>query len=98
MTSFFLQTWLQQVDSKLRPQIRVGASAIFWSIWLTRNDVIFDKKNILLLFTGYFQGDSLDAILVHTSKEGRPTKFEKGMPSDGDCSNRNFCQEWMIAF
>jgi hypothetical protein len=43
ITSFF-QTWLQQVDSKLGHQIRVGASIIFCSIWLTKNDVIFDKK------------------------------------------------------
>ena len=45
MTSFFFQTWLQHLHSKLQPQIRVGASTIFWSIWLTWNDVIFDKKN-----------------------------------------------------
>jgi hypothetical protein len=73
----------------LQPQIRVEASAIFWSTWLTRNDVVFDKK-YLLLFTGYFQGDILDAVLVHTSKGGGPTKFEKAMQSDGNCSNEGF--------
>jgi hypothetical protein len=57
---------------------------------LTRNDVIFDKKNILLLFIGYFQDDSLDGVLVHTLKEAQPTKFEKDMQSDGDRSNENF--------
>lgn len=34
-----------KVDPKLQSQILVGASAIFWYMWLTRNDIVFDKKN-----------------------------------------------------
>ena len=46
-TELFFQTWLQQVEPKLQSQILVGASAIFWSTWLTRNDIVFDKKILL---------------------------------------------------
>jgi hypothetical protein len=53
-------------------------------------------KKYLLLFTGYFQRDILDAVLVNTSKGGRPTKFEKDMQSDKDCSNEDFCHEWRL--
>jgi len=35
---------------------------------LTRNDVIFGKKNITILFTRYFQGNLLDAVLFLTSQ------------------------------
>ena len=81
---------LQHVDSKLHPQIRVRASAIFWSIWLTRNDVIFDK-NTSLSFIGYFQDNLLDAVLVNASKGNQPIKFDEGIQNDGDYSNGDFC-------
>jgi hypothetical protein len=35
--------WLEGIDRKLKSQILVGASAIYWTIWLTRNDIVFDK-------------------------------------------------------
>jgi len=35
--------WLDGINKKLKSQILVGASAICWAIWLTRNDIVFDK-------------------------------------------------------
>jgi hypothetical protein len=35
--------WLEGIDRKLKSQILVSASAICWAIWLTRNDIVFDK-------------------------------------------------------
>ena len=35
--------WLDGVNRKLKSQILVGASPICWAIWLTRNDIVFDK-------------------------------------------------------
>jgi hypothetical protein len=35
--------WLDGINMKLKSKILVGASAIYWAIWLTRNDIIFDK-------------------------------------------------------
>ena len=35
--------WLDGINRKLKSQILVGASAICWAIWLTRNDIVFDK-------------------------------------------------------
>ena len=31
------------VNRKLKSQLLVGASSICWAIWLTRNDIVFDK-------------------------------------------------------
>ena len=35
--------WLEGLNRKRKSQILVGASAICWALWLTRNDVVFDK-------------------------------------------------------
>jgi hypothetical protein len=39
-------TWTNQFGGKLKRQILVGASAFCWAIWLSRNDVVFDKSLI----------------------------------------------------
>jgi hypothetical protein len=35
--------WLDGIDRKLKSKILVGASALCWAIWLTQNDIIFNK-------------------------------------------------------
>jgi hypothetical protein len=35
--------WMEGLNRKLKSQILVGASAICWALWLTRNDVALDK-------------------------------------------------------
>ena len=34
------------IDKKLRTVIRVGAIAIIWSLWLSRNDKVFNDKDV----------------------------------------------------
>ena len=41
--------WLHGVDSKERTIIRVGALAVIWSLWLCRNDKVFNDKDTSLL-------------------------------------------------
>jgi hypothetical protein len=36
-------SWLEGLNKKMKSQILVGASAICWALWLTRNEVVFDK-------------------------------------------------------
>ena len=36
--------WLRGVGTKLKRQLLVGTSALCWAIWLSRNDVVFDKS------------------------------------------------------
>jgi hypothetical protein len=35
--------WLQGFNRKLKAKFLVGASAMYWVIWLTRNEVVFDR-------------------------------------------------------
>ena len=36
-------SWLEGINRKMKSQILVGANAICWVIWLTWNDIMFDK-------------------------------------------------------
>jgi hypothetical protein len=36
--------WLHGIDNRFRTHIRVGALAIIWSLWLYRNDKVFNDK------------------------------------------------------
>ena len=38
--------WLHEIDKKFRTVIRVGAIAVIWSLWLSRNDNVFNDKYI----------------------------------------------------
>ena len=38
--------WLAGIPTNLKAQLLVGASALCWSIWFCRNDIVFYKKNI----------------------------------------------------
>ena len=52
----------------MRSIVCMRVSAILWSIWFCKNDVTFEKKNILLL-AGYFHGNLLDLFLKILQKE-----------------------------
>ena len=41
--------WLRGIDNKYRIHIRVGAIATLWSLWLCRNDMVFNGKMPSLL-------------------------------------------------
>jgi hypothetical protein len=38
--------WVNQVGGKLNRQLLAGGSTFFWAIWLSRNNVMFDKSPI----------------------------------------------------
>ena len=41
--------WLHGIDKKYKTVIRVGAIAVIWSLWLCRNDKVFNDKNASLM-------------------------------------------------
>ena len=42
--AIFFGNWLCGIDHKFRILIRVGALDIIWSLWLCRNDMVFNDK------------------------------------------------------
>jgi hypothetical protein len=41
--------WLNGVDCRFKTLIRVGAIAVIWSLWLCRNDKVFNNNNSTLM-------------------------------------------------
>jgi hypothetical protein len=39
--------WVQRMNDKDRKLLLVGVGAMVWSIWFSRNDIIFNKTSIL---------------------------------------------------
>ena len=49
------RNWLSGIRKKEKSLIFVGAAALMWAIWCTRNDLIFEKKiftSFILVFSG----------------------------------------------
>jgi hypothetical protein len=41
--------WLNGIDNSFKKHIRMGAIAFIWSVWLCRNDKVFNDKNSSIL-------------------------------------------------
>ena len=41
--------WLHGIDHRFRTFLRVGALAVIWSLWLCRNDKVFNDKSTSLM-------------------------------------------------
>jgi hypothetical protein len=41
--------WLNGINNRFKKYIRVGAIAFIWSLWLCRNDKVFNDKNSSIL-------------------------------------------------
>jgi hypothetical protein len=41
--------WLNGIDNRFKKHIRVGAISFIWSLWLCRNDEVFNNKNSSIL-------------------------------------------------
>ena len=48
--------WLNTVDAKERSKIFVGAIAICWPLWLTRNDIVFEESSCKTYMQILFRG------------------------------------------
>jgi hypothetical protein len=48
--------WTNQVGGKIKQQLLVCASAFCWVIWLSRNDIVFDKAPIKSFLQVLYRG------------------------------------------
>jgi len=48
--------WMNIMGGKLRQQLLAGASAFCWAIWLSRNDVVFNKSPIKYFLQVLYRG------------------------------------------
>jgi hypothetical protein len=38
-------SWLKSFHSSVRKKMLIGVAAVCWSLWFTRNDVVFQRTN-----------------------------------------------------
>ena len=55
--------WSKQGGHKHNTLLLTGATTICWSIWLTRNDAVFNNCRPKTFFAGAFHGDILAPIV-----------------------------------
>jgi hypothetical protein len=83
--------WTLNMNSRTRKLVPVGIGTMLWSMWLSRNDIAFDKKTYLILYAGNIQGYILDQDMVIVIEGGRAQKYTRCMPSIGNSDNENLC-------
>ena len=54
--------WLFGIDKRFKTIIRVGALAVIWSLWLCRNDKVFNDKKYSLMQVIYRSWSPLQRI------------------------------------
>jgi len=59
--------WSKLGDNLHNSLLLTAASALFWTIWLTRNEVVFDKSRPKNLFTGTLPWNTLAAPMGKTA-------------------------------
>jgi hypothetical protein len=72
--------WVHGIDYKYMTHLRVGAMALLWSLWLCRNDKVFNNKSSSLLQVIYGNSSTLVAA---TSRGGPQSLFGSMQASEG---------------
>jgi hypothetical protein len=62
--------WLRGVNKDVKLLLLLGGAATCWSIWLSRNDIVFEKKKICLSCAGYLFGYPLATYLGYYAEAG----------------------------
>jgi hypothetical protein len=47
-------SWLRRISVDIKPFVPLGATTFCWSMWLCRNDMVFEKRKLLLLLYRLF--------------------------------------------
>jgi hypothetical protein len=64
------RNWLHGIDLRFRTLIRVGVLVVIWSLWLCRNEKVFNDKNCSLLQVLY-RCTSIPFMVTYTA-DGEP--------------------------
>ena len=80
--------WLDGITNRFKTLIRVGAYALIWSLWLCRNDLVFNDKN----------ASPLQVIFRCTHPaSGVPTAVQGGVYAIGAGGYEGFFPTWVAA-
>jgi hypothetical protein len=63
-------SWLAGLYNNLKARVLLGVSATCWSLWLYRNNVVFNKISHIFTFAGYTFSYSLASYMAILQKSG----------------------------
>ena len=87
--------WLHGIDKKLRTVIRVGAIAVIWLLWLSRNDKVFNDKDVSHMQVLYLTWYS--PYVVHLTACGTSRPLYGGMCTARRGGKGHFYTTWVAA-
>jgi hypothetical protein len=77
-------SWIRDFPFKQRNRVLLGVAAVCWAIWLSRNDMVFQRTRPNSCLQVIFRGGVLDQELVNLIKRGRERQLDAWMPQPGD--------------
>ena len=89
--------WWHDIDNRDRKHLRVGAIALLWSLWLRRNDRVFNAKCSSPMEVIYISLCSLSPGVVYSSETGTLCPVYGGMLTVGASRERYFYPSWVTA-
>jgi hypothetical protein len=75
---------LDRVKLDTKKQFMVGAAAILWEIWTSRNHVIFNNAIVYVTKAGHIQEHLLDSVLEPTTEDQSPIVAKGCFPETRD--------------
>ena len=87
---------LNGVDNRFKQLIRVAAVAVIWSLWLCRNDNVFNDKNCSLMQVIYRTTATLRS-WSQLQRVGASRPVYRGLYKTGGYGERLFIPTWMAA-
>jgi hypothetical protein len=85
--------WLHGLNSRAKSRLMVGVAALCWAIWLSINDIVFEKCSPKTYMQVLCRGDTLVPVLgaVEEALQGQKGP-ERRMPKLGDdnCADLHF--------
>jgi hypothetical protein len=72
-------SWLNGVDKTIKHQILVGVCALCWALWLSQNNIVFDKTKGIIFYAGFIQGHILGSSHYHKGGESTVMAPHRGV-------------------
>jgi hypothetical protein len=85
------------VDRQSKARIHIGTSALCWSIWRCRNDIVFNK-NFFSLFAGYPYDGALGTTLGLSSTPGATGCHGYWMHTAADGRSGYLVSGWLATY
>jgi hypothetical protein len=79
----------------MRKLFLVGIDAILWGIWLSRNDVVFDKNPVLSYMQVIYRAMHWTRTRSLFQKEEECQQLQDVCQSFGNGDDEDFCKAWM---